>query len=241
MIAYCSGSVPSTAIIASGYLFLAVTYLFVATLGAGLLTVVLAFGPRSGARRLIGIGACVVATFGSFGLIAYSNKSGASIRLVIPNDFVGKVEIRVDEASGTPPTKEEGVWVYRLDNDGMLVTSDDRPFYKWHQMRTEFRDGRVIVDYAGDEHGAHGFKLTGGEVTVITTEDSSTRVHQWTIERSDVNKEAMINSRPAVELTCQVDPPTVMAIYSPVSAGGDLLKMMTQPVANALELASGSN
>ena len=41
-------------------------------------------------------------------VIAYSGGSGTPIKLVIPNDFVGEVEIRFDEASGTPPTKEEG-------------------------------------------------------------------------------------------------------------------------------------
>ena len=166
-----------TLVIPSAYLFFAVTYLFLVPLLAGLFSVVLAFAPKSKRRRMIGIGACIIAIFGVFGLIMYSNRSGTPIKLVVPDGFVGELTIRFDEVNGTPPIKDDGFWVYRLGDDGTLLTSDDSPFYQWHEFRVVFRDGRFIHD--------HGFQLTGGGVRV--TGDDTDRVHYWTLKRSDAN------------------------------------------------------
>ena len=53
-------------------------------------------------------------------------------------------------------------WVYEIGDDGSLLTNKVKPFSRWHKLRAEFRDGRVIADYASDRLEGHGYVIEGG-------------------------------------------------------------------------------
>jgi hypothetical protein len=174
-----------TAIVPTAYLFFSVTFLFAIPLAAGIATFVWGLSPSSRKKHIIGIGVCIIATFGAPGLVVFGNRPGRPIKLVIPNDFVGEIRIYRDVVNGIPPEQDETYWIYRLGDDGTLVTSNDRPFYRWHKMRAEFRDGRVILDYSTDTHQNYGYHLRDGG-TRISSKDPR-RTHRWTLERIDAN------------------------------------------------------
>lgn len=175
-----------TAVIPTVLLFMSVTYLFAATLATGIVATVLGFSNPSKVRRISGISVCTLSVVGSFGLIAYASSSGYPIKPIIPNDFTGEIRIHLDEQNGTPPERTEDYWVYRIGDDGALLTTNVKPFYRWHQTRAEFRDGRVILDYASDIFQNHGYKLEGGGTSITGNDPNPT--HHWTLTKLDANK-----------------------------------------------------
>ena len=131
------------------------------------------FGQFVLGKRYFGIGLCVLATFGPFALIEYAN-SGCPIKLVIPNDYVGEISMTWDY-QGIPPKFEGGCWVYRFGDDGRLLTSNLRPFTRWHKEQAEFRDGRVIHCPGYDSYTESTYTMIEGGMS--TNADA----HQWTV------------------------------------------------------------
>ena len=165
-------------------LFRGVTYLFIITLLAGVVAIGMSFRRRSVFRRCVGTGLCAAATLGSFALVAYASGTGRPIKLVIPNDYTGEIVIAL-HGQGTPPEFDGVSWVYRIGDDGRLMTLNDCPFSRWHQMKAEFRDGRVILDMTCDMYEGHGYKLTGGETSIAG--NSPWPTYHWRVQRTNVN------------------------------------------------------
>ena len=175
-----------TASLPTALLFASVTYLFAATLLAGVITVGLSFFKPNRRRRIVGIGLCILAIVGSFWLIIDAGRSGAPIKLIVPNDYVGEINIYYDKRTGLSPEEADGFWVYRINDDGTFVTSSDRPFLRFHQERVEFRDGRVILDDTHDVFENLGYRVTGDGV--LMSGDDPRPDYRWKIERTKANE-----------------------------------------------------
>ena len=177
-----------TALIPTTLLFFALTYLFIFTFFAGVAAVVLSMWPAKKIRRIIGISLCAASTLGSFGLLAYASSSGSPVKLIVPNDFVGEIKILEDVKLGKPPLKEDGYWVYRINDDGTLITTSSKPFRRWHQERVEFRDGRIIFDFGKNYFGNHGYKVTGDGLSLSGNDPRPT--DHWTIQKTGLTQAA---------------------------------------------------
>jgi len=142
--------------------------------------------PATKIRRIIGISLCAASTLGSFGLLTYASSSGSPVKLIVPNDFVGEIKILEDEKLGRPPLKEDGYWVYRINDDGTLITTSGKPFRRWHQERLEFRDGRIIFDFGKNYFGNHGYKVTSSWLSLSGTDPRPT--DHWTIQKTGLTQ-----------------------------------------------------
>jgi hypothetical protein len=151
-----------TASLPTLHLFHSVTYLFIATLGAGLIAIALSFLAR-GRRpsRFAGIALCGAAIIGSYSLITYGNRSGKPIRVVLPKGFTGEFSIVRDSEAGAPPNEVGDAWIYRIPPSGVLKTSNDRPFFIWHSITFENTEGTpVSVESLGTTAGNRGSKAS---------------------------------------------------------------------------------
>ena len=175
-----------TALIPTVLLFIFVTYLFFATLVAGLVAALLGFTEPTRVKRITGIFVCVLSIVGSIGLLVYASTSGQAIQLVIPNDYSGEIRIHLDKENGIPPEKTKDYWIYKISDEGTLLTSNTKPFGRWHQTRAEFRDGRVIIDDSSENIQTIGYRLES-RGTSITGNDSNPSYH-WNLMRVDGKK-----------------------------------------------------
>jgi hypothetical protein len=98
------------------------------------------------------------------------------IRIVLPNDYRGEFSI-VKDQKGTPYTKTAAYYTFTIPASGELRTPDISPFFRFHQLRVEFADGRVLVDYSKDLHNGQRVKVEskGTEAGQIQTGPSSSK------------------------------------------------------------------
>ena len=85
------------------------------------------------------------------------------IRILLPNDYEGEFSI-ADDPNGTPAEVTDQYFTYVIPASGELRTSDIQPFRKWHQLRVEYADGRVLMDYATDKYRGHGEEVECGHI-----------------------------------------------------------------------------
>jgi hypothetical protein len=96
------------------------------------------------------------------------------IRIVLPNDYRGEFSI-VKDQKGTPFTKTAAYYTFTIPASGELRTPNISPFFRFHQLRVEFADGRVLVDYSKHIFTGQGLKVEdkGCESGQIQTGPSS--------------------------------------------------------------------
>lgn len=93
-----------------------------------------------------------------------SNELDRPVKIVLPNDYRGEFTI-VKDQSGTPFTLTEEYYIFVVPPSGELRTPDIDPFFKWHKLRVEYADGRVLLDYSQDLYANHGMKVEGQGVS----------------------------------------------------------------------------
>ncbi len=179
-----------TVVVPTLLLFLAVTYLFVFTLAAGIAAVMLGLKRPSKMRTRIGLSLCVLTVFGSFGLMAWAGRSGHPIKLVIPNDYTGTINIHLDEENGVAPIKTDDYWIYKIGDDGSLITSNDRPFQQWHKLHVEFRDGRRIPWHHTDD--SLGYVLESGGLSISHEGDVEKKTYYWELKSLGMSEEEAV-------------------------------------------------
>jgi hypothetical protein len=98
------------------------------------------------------------------------------IRIVLPNDYRGEFSI-VKDKNGTPYTKTAAYYTFTIPPSGELRSPDISPFFRFHQLRVEFADGRVLMDDSKDIFTGQGLKVEdkGCESGQIQTGPSSSK------------------------------------------------------------------
>jgi hypothetical protein len=98
------------------------------------------------------------------------------IRIILPNDYRGEFTI-VKDATGTPFAATPAYYTFTIPPSGELRTPDISPFLRFHKLRIEFADGRVLVDYTKDIFTGHGLKVEdlGTEVASVHTLPSTSK------------------------------------------------------------------
>ncbi len=146
-----------TATIPTCLLFQAVTYLFVVPLALGVPSI--SFGvaalQRSSALGIVAAGMSlvllVVAIAVPYGLIAYHNRTGYPIVLVIRDNYRGPVRLVLDRERGVVVPLRGGVYEYRIPADGRLLIRDDEPFSQWHTITAVYAGGgQIPTDHEGN-------------------------------------------------------------------------------------------
>ncbi len=90
----------------------------------------------------------VVAVGVPFGMIAYHNRSGDPIVLVIHNGYRGPAKLIIDRKGGVDIPLKDGKHTYVIPASGILVIKDDSPFRHWHSMTASYANGQIIpIDY----------------------------------------------------------------------------------------------
>jgi hypothetical protein len=139
-----------TATIPTFLLFQAVTFLFVVPLALGLLCILLGvialrtegrFRPHAGWIAFV---IMLIAVALPFEMIAYHDRSGSPIVLVIPNGYRGPVKLIIDREQGKDVPLSDGRYTYQIPEGGTLVIKDDSPFRRWHSMSATYANGKTI-------------------------------------------------------------------------------------------------
>lgn len=146
-----------TATIPTFLLFRAVTFLFVIPLFLGLLSISLGVaairrGPALGKlAAVIAVALLLVAVAVPIGLIAYYNRTGYPILLVIPDNYRGSVRLVIDRDRGVDVPLRDGVYEYRIPASGKLLIREDQPFREWHTEKAVYVSGKQIpIDVEDD-------------------------------------------------------------------------------------------
>ena len=131
-------------------LFQAVTYLFVVPLALGIFCIGLGvIFRRTESRFLRGVGwiAVIIMLYAivlPFGLIAYLNRLGYPIELVIPDGYRGRVRFVIDRTQGVHVQLKDGKYTYHIPQSGTLIIKDDGPFRQWHSLTAVYANGMPI-------------------------------------------------------------------------------------------------
>lgn len=139
-----------TAIVPTFVLFRAVTFLFLIPLFLGVASILLGVAALRSSSALgkltasVSFVLLVVAVVVPFGMIAYHNRSGYPITLVIPDNYRGRVRLVIDKERGVDVPLRVGVYEYRIPESGTLHIRDDEPFRQWHTFRAEYAGGQRI-------------------------------------------------------------------------------------------------
>lgn len=139
-----------TATIPTFLLFRAVTFLFVIPLLLGLLSISLglaALRRGSGLSKLaavIAVVLLVVAVAVPFGLIAYHNRTGFPIVVIVPDNYRGPVLLVIDRDGGVDVPLRDGVYEYRIPASGKLLIRNDQPFRVWHNEKAVYASGKPL-------------------------------------------------------------------------------------------------
>ncbi|MBU6239880.1 MAG: hypothetical protein KGQ51_18860 [Planctomycetes bacterium] len=80
------------------------------------------------------------------------------IKIVLPNDHHGEFTI-VKDKNGKGVEVTSDYYVYTVPQTGELRTPDISPFFKWHQERIEYLDGRVLADVQQGITSRQGFTI----------------------------------------------------------------------------------
>jgi hypothetical protein len=138
-------------------LFQMVTLLFVVPLVLGLLCVLLgvtALRKEGKFVRHVGwiaVTLMLVAVILPFGMIAYHNRLGYPIVLVVPEGYRGPVRLIIDRQQGVDVRLIDEKYTYHIPETGMLLIKDDSPFRQWHSMTAMYTDGKLIpIDHPGN-------------------------------------------------------------------------------------------
>ncbi len=145
-----------TATLPTFVLFQMVTFLFLVPLVLGLLSVlfgVTALRKEGKYGRHVGWIAVILmllAVLFPFGRIAYHNRLGYPIVLVVPEGYRGPVRLIIDRQQGVDVRVADGKYTYHIPEIGTLVIRDDSPFRQWHSMTAMYTNGKHIpIDYEG--------------------------------------------------------------------------------------------
>jgi hypothetical protein len=139
-----------TATIPTVMLFQAVTYLFVVPLVLGLLCIVLgvtALRTEGTYGKHVGWIAVILMLVGvivPFGMIAYYDRSGYPIVLVVPTEYRGPIRLIIDRKNGLEVPLVNKKYTYRVPETGTLLIKDDSPFRQWHSMTVIYANGKLI-------------------------------------------------------------------------------------------------
>ena len=139
-----------TATVPTFVLFQAVTYLFVVPLLLGLLCVLLGVAAHRTDRKFarhvgwVAVILMFIAIVLPFGMIAYYNRSGYPIVLVVTEGYQGPVRLIIDRQQGVEVPLVNGKYTYRVPENGILVIKDDSPFRQWHSMTARYTNGKLI-------------------------------------------------------------------------------------------------
>jgi hypothetical protein len=171
-----------TATLPTTCLFVSVNIYFFVPLSVGFGCVVVGCFrmPEAGKRSAAGLGLllCLAAAVGPFALAARANRSGKSIKVVLPDGYRGEFSIVKDRAKGQDLRMQGGVWVFEIPAGGVLVVNDDSPFYMWHQETYVYADGRAAkVEELGTTAGS--IQTGPGSSRANTDYDGTT--HRWKV------------------------------------------------------------
>jgi len=81
----------------------------------------------------------------AFLMLGCSGELDRRIKIVLPNDYRGEFTI-VKDKDGTGIGVTPDYYIYTVPPAGELRTPDITPFFKLHQTRIEYLDGRILVD-----------------------------------------------------------------------------------------------
>lgn len=102
------------------------------------------------------------------------------ILLVLPNDYRGEFRI-VKDQQGIPFSKSANAYCFTIPSSGELRSPDITPFFRWHKIRVEYADGRVIVDYTKDIFSGHGLQIVDHGVTSSASTEHDGTVLRWCV------------------------------------------------------------
>jgi hypothetical protein len=132
-------------------LFQAVTFLFVVPLVLGLLSVLLGVTALRNegkyARHVgwIAVALMLLAVILPFGMIAYHNRSGPPVEIVVTSGFKGPIWIVEDPQAGGVIPKVEGKYRVNIPKSGVLRVKTTDMFTKWHSETWRYADGKLIL------------------------------------------------------------------------------------------------
>lgn len=141
-----------TATIPTFFLFQAVTYLFVIPLVLGAVCMLLgiaALQTEARVRTNVGWTAVVLAIVSVVlpsSIIAYYDRAGPPVIIVVPQGYRGPVTLVIDKKRGIDVPLENGRFTYHMPEGGRLLIRDDSPFRQWHSENIRFADGTPIPD-----------------------------------------------------------------------------------------------
>lgn len=172
-------------------LFRAVTFLFIVPLLAGMICV--AFGiavrrPESGLGADVAWAGVLVAILGAivpFGIIAYYDRSGPPIVMVMPEGYRALVKLIVDSQQGIDVPLEGGKYTYYIPESGTLLIKDGSPFRWWHSEGAKFSDGTSLpMSHEGARdtvsfHGSGTVSQTVGGKTQVSFENFVGTMAEW--------------------------------------------------------------
>lgn len=104
--------------------------------------------------------------------------SGRPIKIVLPDAYAGPFSIVKDRRRGAELASENGVWVFEIPADGVLVVKDDAPFYQWHAQWVVDRSGR---DIQVRELGTRPGKIKTGANSSSASTDFDGTTHRWEV------------------------------------------------------------
>ena len=82
----------------------------------------------------------------SFSAPQSSCTSGRNIHFVLPDGYVGRFEVVLDEVNGADVKFENGRYTYEIPENGVLRVKSFEPFNEWHRKTAAYRSGKVIPD-----------------------------------------------------------------------------------------------
>ncbi|MCC7446081.1 MAG: hypothetical protein IT324_01630 [Anaerolineae bacterium] len=90
----------------------------------------------------IGVVSLLLAFIVAFGLIQYAIRLGYPVKIIVPDNYQGKVWIVVDKVNGQTPKLIDGVWVFDIPPSGSLVINDDAAFTIGHAATYIYANGQ---------------------------------------------------------------------------------------------------
>ena len=170
----------ATAILPSLWLLMSYTYLFVVPLLAGIACAVVGcLSPRLAMNRRtasIFLALCFAAGATPVALALYYDLPGRPIKIVLPVGYRSHFSIIKNRATGQDLEVKGGAYVFEIPARGVLVVTDDSPFYSWHEETFVYADGQpAIVEPCGTIPG----RMTRGPYRGFSNTDYDGTIHCW--------------------------------------------------------------
>jgi hypothetical protein len=138
----------ATTLLPTTCLFLRLNVLFVIPLVVGLGCIVVGILKMSKTHqpRITkgGLIFCLLAAISPFALATYANRTGSPIKIVLPVGFHGEFSIEKDRAHGQSLKRQDGVWLFEIPANGVLIVNNQKPFFMWHDETVIYSDGRAV-------------------------------------------------------------------------------------------------